>query len=105
MPGSLPILIPESALDEFCRKWQITELSLFGSALRDDFGPDSDVDLLAEYAPEACLSLFDLDKMESELRQIFGRDVDLVSKHEIERSRNPYRRREILGTASVIYSA
>jgi len=73
--------------------------------LRDDFGPESDVDLLADYSPEARLSIADLDDMEAELREIMGLEVDLLSKSEIERSRNPYRRREILGSGRVIYPA
>lgn len=101
----LPITIPDHELKEFCRKWQITELSLFGSVLRDDFGPESDIDLLAVYAPEARHSLFDLDHMEAELRQIFGRNVDLVSKKAVEASENYLRRKEILRSAHVIYDS
>lgn len=106
MTDTVPAVpIPAEALAEFCREWQIVELSLFGSALRDDFGPDSDIDLLVVYAPDVRHSLLDLDTMEAELRRLFGRDVDLVSKNAVEQSENYIRRNEILRTAHVIYDA
>jgi predicted nucleotidyltransferase len=86
----------------FCRKWQIRELSLFGSALRDDFGPDSDLDFLVSFEPESRWDLFDLVEMREELSQTFARPVDLVEKEAI---RNPWRRYEILRTREVIYAA
>ena len=86
----------------FCRKWQIRELSLFGSALRDDFGPDSDLDFLVSFEPESRWDLFDLVEMREELSQAFARPVDLVEKEAI---RNPWRRYEILRTREVIYAA
>ncbi|MGH2562122.1 MAG: nucleotidyltransferase family protein [Thermomicrobiales bacterium] len=89
----------------FCRRWQITELALFGSALRDDFGPESDVDLLATFAPDAPWSLFDLVTMDDELKEILGRDVDLIERKSVEQSHNWIRRQEILGTAERIYAA
>lgn len=97
--------IPHKKIQEFCRKWQITELSLFGSALREDFGPESDIDLLATFAPEARHTLFDLVEMEDELKEIFGREVDLVDKRAVERSENYIRRRNILSLTKVIYAA
>jgi len=97
--------IPREAIGEFCRRWRITELSLFGSVLREDFGPDSDVDVLVRFAPEAEHSLFDMVRMEDELRALLGRNVDLVSRRGIESSRNPLRRRAILESAEVIYAA
>ena len=74
------LAIPPETLRDFCRRWQIVELALFGSVLRDDFGPDSDVDVLVSFAEGAGHSLFELDDMESELKEIFGREVDLVTR-------------------------
>ncbi|MEQ8541543.1 MAG: nucleotidyltransferase domain-containing protein [Coleofasciculus sp. D1-CHI-01] len=84
----------------FCQRWQITEFALFGSILRDDFRPDSDVDVLVSFAPEAKWSLWDIIKMKEELKTMFRRKVDLVEK---ECLRNPFRRYEILSTKQVIY--
>ena len=89
----------------FCRRWQITELALFGSVLRDDFGPDSDVDVLVGFGEGARHTLFDLDDMDLELKEIFGRKVDLVSRRGIEASRNYLRRDSILKSAQVIYGS
>ena len=89
-------------IDAFCRKWRIRELSLFGSTLRDDFRPDSDVDLLVVFEPPNPWTLWDFIDMREELAQIFGRHVDLVSKKGL---RNPFRRHDILTTREVIYAA
>jgi predicted nucleotidyltransferase len=70
--------------------------------LRDDFRPDSDVDVLVEFEPDARPSLFDLAEMSEELKEMVGREVDLVEKAGL---RNPYRRRAILATAEVVYAA
>ena len=78
------------------------EFSVFGSILRDDFRTDSDVDVLVSFEEDARISLFDLAQMQVELEKIFKRPVDLVEK---EGLRNPYRRREILKTAQVVYAA
>ena len=94
--------IPESQLAELCRKWKVTEMSLFGSILRDDFGPDSDVDVLVVFQPDAPWSMWDLMDMKAELEALFGRAVDLVEK---EALRNPWRKRRILGTYEVVYAA
>jgi predicted nucleotidyltransferase len=90
------------ALVQFCRKWQIRELSVFGSALRDDFGPDSDLDFLVSFEPGAPLDIDRLLDMKEELEARYGRPVDIVEK---EALRNPWRRREILNTREVIYAA
>jgi predicted nucleotidyltransferase len=90
---------------EFCQKWRIAELALFGSAVRQDFGPASDVDVLVTFDPDSHPSLFDLVEMEEELKGIFGRDVDLVSRRGIETSRNYLRRSAILNSARVLYAA
>jgi predicted nucleotidyltransferase len=98
------IALPHQTVADFCDRWKIVELSLFGSAIRDDFGPSSDVDLLVTFAPDADWSLLDHVTMEEDLAALLGRDVDLVSKRAIERSHNWIRRREILDTARVIYA-
>jgi predicted nucleotidyltransferase len=103
VPAKLPI--DGDRIKAFCRKWGIAELALFGSVLRDDFGPDSDVDVLVRYTPDAEPSLFNHVEKEEELAEIFGRPVDLLSRKAIERSRNPFRRRSILESARVIYEA
>jgi uncharacterized protein len=92
------ITVPLEAVKEFCQRWQVTEFALFGSVLRDDFGPDSDVDVLVAFSPDAKHSLFDLVRMEDELRTIFGRRVDLVTRRAVERTANEWRRQSILGS-------
>ena len=94
--------IPMDKVVDFCRKWKITEFSLFGSVLRDNFGPDSDVDVLVEFEPGAPWSLWDWIDMIDELKAAFGRDVDLVSKGGL---RNPFRRHAILTTREIIHAA
>lgn len=100
---TLPIKLPEKAIDLFCQRWQIKELALFGSVLRDDFRPDSDIDVLVTFTPEAQWSLLDLVKMEYELEKICHRKVDLVMKQSVEESDNWLRKREILETAQTLY--
>ncbi len=92
---------PEAILD-FCSRWQVLELSIFGSALRDDFNSNSDVDVLVSFRENAPWGLFELVEMKEELEKLFGRPVDLVEK---EALRNPFRKREILDTKKVIYAA
>jgi len=95
--------IPQDAIAEFCRRWQITELAVFGSALGPDFRSDSDVDVLVTFAAGARWTLFDMVHMREELEKIVGRHVDLVSRRGVERSRNALRRKAILGSAESIY--
>src|SRR5262249_7224839 len=97
------IEIPYAKIAEFCRKWNVTEFALFGSVLRDDFRPDSDVDVLVTFAPNSHPSLFDHVYMQDELAALFHRPVDLVNKRGVEKSRNPLRRREILSSAQVLH--
>ena len=102
---SAHIHIPRSQIDSFCRSWQVSELALFGSVVREDFGPDSDVDVLIQFQPQARHTLLDMARMEEELRQIFGRDVDLVERSAIEQSRNHIRREAILQSAESVHTA
>jgi uncharacterized protein len=83
----------------------VTDLALFGSVLRDDFRPGSDVDVLVQFQDDADWSLWDVASMEEELSDIIGRRVDLVSRRAVERSANGIRRRAILTDAETIYVA
>jgi uncharacterized protein len=96
-----PTIDPDQIAD-FCRRWKITELALFGSVLREDFRPDSDVDVLVTFEPGAPWTLWDLSRMRIELEAIFGREVDLVEKKAL---RNPFRRQAILANQRVVYAA
>jgi predicted nucleotidyltransferase len=99
------VAISKEKIAGFCQRWKVTELALFGSALRADFGPESDVDVLVSFAPGAGWSLFDLVDMQEELKVIFDREVDLVERVAVERSENYIRRKSILSNAEVIYAA
>lgn len=92
-------------LPEYCARWKIVKLELFGSVLRGEARPDSDVDLLVTFAPESHWSLFDFVHMEREATELLGRKVDLVMRKGIEESANRIRKREILGTAKLLYVA
>ena len=89
----------------FCERWQVTQLAVFGSALREDFGPESDIDLLVSFEDNARHTLFDMVRMEEELKTIFGREIDLVSRRGIERSPNYFRRKAILESAELVYGS
>ncbi len=95
--------LPMDQIHEFCQKWQVIEFALFGSVLRDDFRPDSDIDVMVQFHPDAHPTLFDLTYMEDELKILFQRDVDLVTRKGIETSHNYLRRKAILSSAQVIY--
>ena len=98
------IELPMEKIGEFCHKWQVIEFALFGSVLRDDFRPDSDIDVMVQFHPDAHPTFRTLDEMEVELKTIFHRDVDLITRQGIETSRNYLRRHEILSSAQVIYA-
>ena len=89
-------------ISQFCRKWQIREFAIFGSALRNDFSEASDVDVLVTLEDDAPWSLLDWVDMIDELKVIFGREVDLVEKSGL---RNPFRRKAILESMRVVYAA
>lgn len=99
------IEIARDKIAEFCRKYQIRKLSLFGSVLRDDFRPDSDVDVLVEFEPEATHGLFDMVRMQDQLAVIMGHPVDLLERRSVENSQNYIRRKHILGSAETVYVA
>ena len=97
--------LPMNAIEAFCDRWQVEELALFGSVLRDDFGPHSDIDILIRFRTERTPGLFGIAEMERELCDLFGRRVDLVTRAAIEESRNYIRRKAILESAQVVYGA
>jgi predicted nucleotidyltransferase len=96
--------IPASTdrIADFCRRWKVVELSLFGSVLGDDFSADSDIDVLVSFSADAGWGLMDLVRMQEELKALFGRKVDLVEK---EALRNPFRRQHILTHREIIFAA
>jgi len=94
--------VPMEKLAAFCRRWKIIEFALFGSVLREDFRPDSDVDVLVTFAPNDGWSLFDVMNLQRELEAMVGRRIDLVEKQELK---NPFRRAEILQTYQVIHAS
>lgn len=95
--------IPRKKIVEFCHKWKVREFSVFGSVLRDDFHSDSDVDVIVDFEPDAKRSLFDMVSMTDELKEIFGREVDLMTRRSVEQSRNYIRRKAILSSMEVVY--
>jgi len=96
------IEIDEEAIAAFCRKWKVREFSLFGSVIRDDFRPDSDVDVLVSFEENSGIGLWEMSDMLNELEAMFGRKVDLVEK---EGLRNPYRKKAILESRETVYAA
>lgn len=90
-------------IEAFCRKWKIREFALFGSVLREDFGPDSDVDVLVTFEDSARWGLWDVIAAEEELAELLGRPVDLVERNSVEQSENWIRRKSILDSARTIY--
>lgn len=95
------IVIPGKQLAEFCRRNHIRKLSLFGSILRDDFGPESDVDFLVEFEPEKTPGLFGITEMEIELSDLIGRKADLRTPAELSR----YFREAVIKEAELQYAS
>jgi predicted nucleotidyltransferase len=96
--------IPLKDIARFCRRWQIREFALFGSGIRDDFRPESDIDILITYDPASKWGLFEHAQMQNELHILFGRKVDLVTRRALEQTQNQILRDRILETAQVIFS-
>ena len=95
------LLIPKTELADFCKEHGIQRLAIFGSALREDFGPESDIDMLVEFAPGRTLGLLGVAGMEIELSSLFGgRKVDLRTPEDLSR----YFGQEVLDTAEVQYA-
>lgn len=97
--------IEADRIADFCRRWKINRLAIFGSALREELRPDSDIDLLVTFRSDADWTMFDHFTMEEELSRLFGREVDLISVRAVEENPNPISRREILDSARQIYAA
>jgi hypothetical protein len=103
--GQLKIAIPGQKIEAFCRKWRVKEFSLFGSVIRDDFGPGSDVDVMVQFADDTRWGLSELGRMEQELEAIFGRKVDLITRRSVEENPNPIRRRHLLSEREILHVA
>lgn len=101
MFATVSIPLPMAAIRIFCERWNVREFAVFGSVLREDFGPDSDIDVLVSFDEDAPWSLWDLITMREELEDVFGRRVDLIER---EGLRNPFRRHRILSTREVVYA-
>jgi predicted nucleotidyltransferase len=99
------LAIPEEKLIEVCRQWNIAELALFSSILREDFQETSDIDLLISFAPDAPQGLLTLVRIKHQLEDLLDRNVDLVVKEAIQEGDNWIRRQEILNTAVTIYES
>jgi predicted nucleotidyltransferase len=98
---TLPITLPREELAEFCRRHGIRRLSLYGSVLRDDFKPESDIDVLVEFEPQAIPGLIGISGMELELTTLLGQKVDLRTPQDLSR----YFREEVVDSAETIYEA
>ena len=97
--------INHTAIRDFCERWQIIEFALFGSVLRDDFTPESDIDVLVTFASHTRYGFRQLIAMQDELEILFGRKIDLIDKQSVTESANYIRHRMILSSAEVIYAA
>jgi len=93
--------LPDAVLEEYCRSDRIRELAVFGSVARGDFCPDSDVDLLVEFEPEAEVGLLDYARIQREMSTLVGRKVDLVPKDGLK----PRIRQGVLDSSEVLYAA
>lgn len=94
--------VSREAIATFCQKWEVVEFALFGSVMRDDFRPDSDIDVMVRFSADSRRSLFDLVRMRDELAVLFAREVDMVERDQIT---NPFRRRSIERDLAVVYAA
>ncbi len=99
--NGIKIELPQEAIAEICKRYQVRELAVFGSAVRDDFTASSDIDILVEFQPETVIGIIKFTHMQHELEDIIGRKVDLVSK----RGLNPIIRDEVLASSRVLYAA
>lgn len=96
------LAVTDDRIADFCRRWKITEMSVFGSVVRNDFRPDSDIDVLVSFEGGAGWSLGDLVTVQDELAALLGRRVDLIEEAAL---RNPYRRAAILESRQLVYAA
>jgi|ERR1043166_944683 predicted nucleotidyltransferase len=103
-PPTLQVSLPLEIIEDFCRRWRISRLEVFGSALREDFRADSDLDLIATFAAQARWSLLDRVHMKHELEDLLGRKVDLLNRRALENPRSNRRAREILAQTQLLYA-
>lgn len=101
--SKVKIRMPKTKIAEFCKRWNVSEFAIFGSALTKDFRPDSDIDIMVDFPTQAKVTLYDMTQMQDELKKIFKRDVDLISKRGVKNSRNYLRKKAILESAQVIH--
>lgn len=99
------IRFPQELIADFCQRWKIKEMALFGSVLGEKFRPESDIDVLVSFSSDADWGLLDQLRMEQELSEILNRKVDLFTREAVERNHNWIRRKEILSTAEVVYAS
>ena len=99
------IEVAEADLRAFCQKWRITEFAVFGSVLREDFSPESDVDVLVTFEDGARWRYEDIWDMKLELAALFGREVDVAQRKLVETDENWLRRQRILESARTLYAA
>ncbi len=97
--------IETDKIADFCQRWKINKLAIFGSAMREELRHDSDIDLLVTFSSDSNWTMFDHFTMEDELSNLLGREVDLISIQAVEENPNPIIRREILDSARQIYAA
>lgn len=102
MVANVNIPLPMAQIEAFCQKYGVAELSLFGSAIRDDFGPGSDVDVMLQFHPGRGFTFENTPDIQDELEAIFGRPVDVIEKGRIG---NPFRRHSIMSNYRVVYAA
>ena len=105
MVAELQLDLPMAKIADFCKRWRVRELAVFGSILREDFGPDSDIDVLVTFEDDAAIGLPALVRMHNELAEITGRKVDVIPRDAVVESDNRRRRERILGSAQVVYAA
>lgn len=103
--GKPRIPLDMEKIKQFCEKWKIVEFSLFGSVLTDDFRPDSDVDVMVEFAEDARPTFFTLTDIEDGLKEMFGHEIDLVTKRSVTTSENHLMRRSILSNKRTLYAS
>jgi hypothetical protein len=101
---NLKVPLPLEQIADFCRRWRIVRLDVFGSALREDFRPDSDLDFVATYSPKARWSLLDRVRMKCELADLLGRQVDLLNRRALEKAASHGRAAAILAQAQTLYA-
>jgi uncharacterized protein len=102
---TLAVELPMVEIRDFCRKWRIRELAVFGSVLTDEFDDESDIDFLYTFEENSHWDLFDIIGMKLELEKVLRREVDFIDKEMIEQTDNPYKKRTILGKYLEIYRA